>query len=458
MANPTVPYTIGTTAATRLTTQEMLLSGIDSQRLFGFDGVIKELCPDQAPYLTILNKLARVSVNDPDQKYTEYRASFITRPACWLGTAMTLTSAAAGTIFDDIVLYDGASSSSNTTVIKAGQIIQLVGQSSSADVVTQTASFYVKGTGTSGAGYWKLVLLTNAPGNIAVANSGATRSKFYVVSSAYGEGSAASIAKYEADITRWASTELMKERFTISEDAAKLFLPGQNDELAKQQMRALKRHKAGMERKFLYGGYRIGATAGDPYSAPVTATGTTSAGGAVYDADGNRISTTTSMLQAAKTCAAITGETRVFGLSSASTFKDIITNMENQFRWGSATKYAFVGAGMLTVLNNLLLDGTLSPLNRVNMQAGQDQYGINITKLMTPHGDLNLVLDRTMSQDGIYNRSMFVVDPANVELMVYRDTQLYELPTSADVKDYEFRSNIGLKVLLPETHGFWYYA
>ena len=440
---------------TRWTTQTALFDGIDSQRLFGFDGLIADLVTDQAPFITFMNKLSRKGVTDPDYKYTEYRAAWLTRPSVYLGTALTCTASAAGTVFENTQLYDASTTGGGETTtnvlayIKVGQVIQLVGQSSSADVPTQTASFMVKAPTTPGTGVYNLVLLTAAPGFNGVANSGATRSKIYVGADIYGEGSAAGTATYENDLIRWASCEITKERFTISETLKRLVAAGQMDEAMKQYKRALARLKAKLERKMLYLSGRIGVTTTDPYSAPQTTP--------LADAEGKPIRTSISMLQAAKD-ASNRGmlESRVFNFTASSTYTAMLANLQAQFKYGSGVKWGFVGDGMLSTIQALCAASTFMPQLRIQGSQMDEKFGLNVTKLTSPFGEINLVRDRTMTMDGFYTNTMFVVDPENIDMLVYRDVDIYDLPSTYDIEDKEFRTELGLCVKLPETHGFWY--
>lgn len=444
---------------TRLTTQAAMFDGIDSQRLFGFDGLIADLTPDQTPFVTFMNKLGRKSVNDPDYKYTEYRAAWLTRPSAWVlsqtgtvtGVDLTadLSAAAAGTVFPNVNIVTAKDGSTASTILSAGMVIQIVGQTSSADKPLETASFMVKAPTDAASGRYNLVLLTAKPGFNVITTSGATRSKLYVGGDIFGEGSEAGTSNYEADLIRWASCEITKERFTISETLKRLVLAGNMDEAMKQYKRALARLKAKLERKMLYLSSRIGVTATDPYSAPQTSQ--------LENAAGDKIRTSISMLQAAKD-AVNRGmlETRVFQIASSSTYNTILSNMQQQFKYGSGVKWGFVGDGMLTAIHTLIGASTYMGQLRINASVRDNAFGLDITKLTSPYGEINLVRDRTLTMDGGYTNTMFVVDPENIEMLMYRDVDLYDLPSTKDIEDKEFRVESGLCVKLPETHGFWY--
>jgi len=215
----------------------------------------------------------------------------------------------------------------------------------------------------------------------------------------------------------------------------------------KQYKRALTRLKAKLERKFLYASARVGSTVANPFSAPVTS---------VTNADNDVVRTSTSLLQSCKVSEALTGSKALVNLTSSSTLSDFLAGMQQQFKWGSSSKYAFVGDGFLSMINALVFASGFASQLKMNSSIKDEAFGIDINKLYTPYGELNLVRDRTMTQDGFYTNTMFVVDPANIDLLMYRDVDLYDLPSTKDIEDKEFRCEMGLCVKLPETHGFWY--
>jgi len=441
------------TTGTRVTTQTALFNGVSSQRLFGFDGLIAELAPDQSPFLTFLNRLSRKTINDPDYKYTEYRAAYLTRPSFYAAEAEAITALAAGTSFTLDITPTIAGTAANVTGLKVNDIIQLVVRSSSSETSTVANALVTALTDASSPSTFQTItctLLTDKPGFNTVAHTTAASATIgYVVGNAFGEGSEAATADYEADVIKWASAEISKERFTISETLRRLVQAGDIDEAMKQYKRALARLKAKVERKFLYASSRVGSTVTDPFSAPSSA---------VTNAAGDVVRTSTSLLQACKMSQTLTGSLATVNITSSSTLAALMAGMQQQFKYGSSTKYAFVGDGFLSMINALLFSDTFTKQLSMNASIKDEQFGININKLYTPYGELNLVRDKTMTQDGIYTNTMFVVDPENIDLLMYRDVDLYDLPSTKDIEDKEFRCEMGLCVKLPETHGFWYMA
>jgi hypothetical protein len=162
------------------------------------------------------------------------------------------------------------------------------------------------------------------------------------------------------------------------------------------------------------------------------------------------------MLQVCKSSAAITGETRVYNIASSSTYDTILTAMESQFKYGSETKWGFVGDGFLRTIQALCAATTFMGQLTISGNQYDDKFGLNVRKLTSTFGEIKLVRDRCLTHDGGYNKTMFVVDPANVSMLMYRDIELYDLPSTADIEDKEFRTEVGLQVKYPETHGFWY--
>jgi len=451
------------TAGQRVSTQSLLLDGIDSQRIFGYDGMIANLVKDQAPFITFINKLSRKGISDPDYKYNEYRGSWLTRPGVYLGTAIAMTSSAAGKLFTNVQLYDNAATGGGEQTANAaawvtpGKMIQLVSRSSGAEEINKTATFYVKAPTSAGAGKFNLVLLTASPGWAGVDTTGDARTAVYVIGDMFGEGGAAATAYYEGVIASWASAEISKMRFDISNTVKKLVAAGNFKEADFLYRISLEKLKAELERKMLYASSRFGGTGTNPYGYAAIGYDSDDGDPGLADANGKLIRTSISMKQAC-TDAVNRGmlETRVFKFNSSSTYSTILTNMMNQFKFGSAEKYGFIGDGALNALKTLVNATTYRGALNINATTWDQAFDLPVMKLETDFGTINLIRDRTLTQDSAYTNTMFVVDPANVDFLVYRDIELADLPTTDDAECKEFRTEVGLCVKLPETHGFWY--
>jgi hypothetical protein len=80
-------------------------------------------------------------------------------------------------------------------------------------------------------------------------------------------------------------------------------------------------------------------------------------------------------------------------------------------------RIAFCGNSVLAVLDQIaLLDGT------VNLSPGQTEFGMKITRLRTPFGDINLLRHPLMVENPVWTEDMVVLHPAAVEFRYLRRT------------------------------------
>lgn len=80
-------------------------------------------------------------------------------------------------------------------------------------------------------------------------------------------------------------------------------------------------------------------------------------------------------------------------------------------------RIAFCGNSVLAVLDQIaLLDGT------INLSPGQTEFGMKITRLRTPFGDVNLLRHPLMVENPVWTEDMIVLHPAAVEFRYLRRT------------------------------------
>jgi len=80
-------------------------------------------------------------------------------------------------------------------------------------------------------------------------------------------------------------------------------------------------------------------------------------------------------------------------------------------------RIAFCGNSVLAVLDQIaILDGT------INLSPGQTEFGMKITKLRTPFGDISLLRHPLMVESPLWTEDMIVLHPAAVEFRYLRRT------------------------------------
>lgn len=80
--------------------------------------------------------------------------------------------------------------------------------------------------------------------------------------------------------------------------------------------------------------------------------------------------------------------------------------------------YAFVNAGEKRIINNLLVT---NPNSRVIVEAGANEMGIIVDKVITDFGDLNLVLNRHMPTGQLLAVDLDLVEIAELRTAFYED-------------------------------------
>lgn len=140
------------------------------------------------------------------------------------------------------------------------------------------------------------------------------------------------------------------------------------------------------------------------------------------------------------------------------------TYLETIFKYGSSEKMAFVGNRALTAINQCIRRNS-----SYQTYANEKVFGMQVTKLVCPHGTLMLKTHPLFTQHagsaagaaqtyyGL-NSSMVVLDQANLKYRYMKgDDTRYEAKLQDNGIDGEksgFITECGLEVQLPETH-FW---
>jgi hypothetical protein len=426
-------------------TRAQLWDGLNSQKKFFFGNKIYELAPDEHPFLTMLGRIPKISIDGPDKSYIEHRSATINAPVFhYTSGTLTFTAGTPGTAYTSIVLHRGTAAAAGAVVltgadIAVGDLIQFVNENDKSQFANMICTEVTTGTDVD------LTLLTNAPGWNPT--GGATNC--YKRGSIFGEGSAASTQTYELLDTKWMGTSIFKNMYEISGtlEATKDLVYG--SELETQMKMLLRRHMSDQDKAFLHASSRVSATAGDPFDAPATTlvNGVTTA---------QRVPSTISLYQACRSQSSSTyglGGTRLFtNTASTMTYGDLLDNLQEQFEFQSAsdTKVAFAGAGFLTSLNKLALRS-----GEYKLSAGETSFGLKCNILDSPHGQLQIIRHIGMRDE--WSNAMAVIDPANIALCDFRPTSWRGLPITTDARQVEYLTEAGLMVRLPETHGFWFF-
>lgn len=151
------------------------------------------------------------------------------------------------------------------------------------------------------------------------------------------------------------------------------------------------------------------------------------------------------------------------GLTSGNTWASygwgwLKERMEEVFRWGSEDKWCICGSGALLAIEKLA-----ETVGQIQMRPGENEFGMRITKLITPFGDISLRTHPDFNLDPIYRNCMVLMEPKNLRYMTIDDTHF--LPDtnfnrggvnaiSGKIEGWE--SDVGLQVLHPQTMGAFF--
>lgn len=430
------------TAGTRLTTQTQLIDAINSQRRFPVNDQLYELVSNESPFLNLLRKISKVSINGPEKQFYEHRSAFLNTQIGYFKANGTI--AADSDIGDSVTLDITTTSDGSTycgsTYLRAGDIVQVV----DADDKSLVCSVLLVSLSTN---TWTGYCLTQDPGFVP-----STADGVYLVGNAFGEDGAFTTGSYTKVQTRWFTSQIFKDMVSYSRTLEKSTDIAYGSEADRLLREAIQNHFVSIDRALLYGSGRqtlaaatSGATERDPFASPVNE---------MVDASSKYIRTSASFLQVMRATSNrdVSLETQLHEITmSGMTWSDLLDDFEVQFRYGSEVKEAICGRGVVSFFNRLAMTN-----HDYQLRVGENAYGIKIYKLITPHGEINLKPSRGMLEGG-YNYAMAVIDPANISVAEFDPTSWAGLPKTRDGKDIEILTDCGLWVRKPETHGWWWF-
>jgi hypothetical protein len=400
-----------------------------TRRKFNLGDKIAELTPSETPLLTMLTKMRRVKVNDPDIHYMEHRAHWLDNITYTVSAAadVTVSTASAGTSVSIALKV----TNTPATTIKAGHVLQFLdGGSTSGDSANLLVTSVSATSSTSTLVTGKLI--SHKPGWSMAADDKVLR-----IGSAFAEGSEKAAGYTDNIEQHWASCQIFKTLYGISRTLRKTKLYGGNEY---QRIRSdkLREHKIDIERALIFG-ERVSGTEGDPFAAP----------GSTGVLDGNTpLRFTHGAINAIVYGSENNGMgSREFNITKANySYADFIDDMEDIFEYGSQNKVAFCGMGVISFFNKMALNESQMMLN-----SKETKFGIKVTTLETGAGTLNLVWNPLLRGD--YKNYMIILDMANVELAVFDDTVLETNVQTPGVDGIEeqYLSDLGAIFKLPET-------
>lgn len=137
----------------------------------------------------------------------------------------------------------------------------------------------------------------------------------------------------------------------------------------------------------------------------------------------------------------------------------LMAQMEVWFRQGSSEKMFFAGSGALLTLGEIVRKNS-----QLTIQSGMKEYGMEVTKITTPFGQLTGVVHPLFSQmqggsNGgtpfySYNHAMAILDMDSIKY-VYFDDVTYQrdiTPVGLDGQKSGYIAEVSIEVSFPQTH------
>lgn len=414
-----------TFTADRFSSQQNLLNGIDSRRLFNADGKIHQLDARQAPILAMLfSKLPQVGVSDPDFQFYEERPYWTDKYKGYVDTFSDGGGSAVFTIGVGDVNTDGAVSGS-LGFLKVGQTFRIIDSDGTEMIceittVTNSTSIVAKRLSSS-------TLFTPAEGD-----------EIKFVGNAHVEGGLKTTNVSHITDVRWGSTQIFKNLISMSRTLMKTALKGGESEWDRQKAIALKVLWSDVERSLIFGERQ------NVFAAPATYNNTTP--------------TTRYTMGIRQACnwanTSGFGNTTVFNVDMASySYGDLIDDMEQAFYFGNDSKIAICGNGVISYFNKLALQES-----QLNINMRESEFGFKIYEIITAHGMIKLIKHPFLTGSDAYK--MFMLDMDNLGLEMFDNLTLEEKvqTNGKDSREDQWLIDVGLKVKLPETHSYWTFS
>jgi len=408
-----------------------------------------ELFSNVAPFITYTMKANfRTGLQDPVFKLFEHKAPW-ERQVLTTTTAATIAAAATGAAAQSGALTFSAASglgvSSGTTPYIDGSYLGLMfevwdstGKTKRGVVIldedTSSTTAKFKNLGTTA--------ITTVSGDL-----------FVCIGNAREEGVVSPEAWADELSVVWNQAQIFRTPIEITGSLAQASLKGANKELARLRADKMAEHKIQMEKAFLFGESPLGTN----LSGADTFTDLDKLVSTSGVSDSSKvIRTTVGLVRALELYGASSGAYQsVFNFASASaSYDELVDALEVVFQYVpiSGSKDSFIGAGALGFWSKRAMEKNSGWVINVNTD-NKNVAGQNVRTLVTPHGDINLILTHSMKYE--HKNQMVMVDKNNLEYVQYRPSEFranIKTDNAYDgVKD-EYFSDAGLGITNIKAH------
>lgn len=401
-----------------------------------------ELFKSETPFLWLAMKNRRSGFPDPVFKMFQYENTFMRRYIRNNGSSVTIAAASAGAAAEsDAVTIDGVTGFGSTTTIDASFVHKQFEVWDSTLTTNRGVVLLTDDTSTTTAKFKNL-------GTTAI--STVDNDYFILISNAQEDGSEAPDA-YSSELSVvYNQCQQFKTPVQLEGEILYAALRGDNNEFNRLVAEKMKEHKVEMEGSFLKGKAPLGTNLGgaDTFSYKDLLTG-----------DNDKVVRTTyGILPALEDYGSTSGQyqNKWDVVEAEYTYSDYVDMTEKMFQYypPNGELYAVSGPGAISFWSKLTY--ARSPKNNWTVQfspQSTDSFGVNIRKLETPHGVLNITKSDALKFE--YNKYMIVVDDRYVSYNEFRPTK-YQTNVKTDNaydgrKDLYF-SDAGLGLTHIKTH------
>lgn len=269
---------------------------------------------------------------------------------------------------------------------------------------------------------------------------------FILISNAQEDGSESPDAWSDELEVVWNQCQQFKTPIEIKGDLYYASLRGANNELARLRAQKMGQHKVDIEGALKRGSSLLGTNldSGDTFTDLDKLTGDNS----------GVVRTTMGYIPAVENYGATSGDyqSQFELVEGASTYADYVDFAEKIFQYGDEERYALAGPGALSYWSKLQYANDMGW--QVNISdAKKNSIGWMIKTLETPHGNLNMKLDRGLKFE--YNNHMLIPDDKRLSLYEYRPSKFQaniKTDNAYDGEKDQYFSQVGLGMTHIKTH------
>ena len=278
----------------------------------------------------------------------------------------------------------------------------------------------------------------------------------------FGEGTVAANPSHNELALRWNQTGIHKTSFQLTKTLMAAALRGESSEYDRLKKYKGQEHMIKKERDLLFSTSNIG----------IGESGDTFADGGLTDVNGNTVRSTYGAFKAVYDYGSSTttsDDQNIFAINEASyTYANWVDNTEKMFDENpEGVLPMFVGAGLLSFFNKLEGTGGAGVtakskwtvnFPRMNSEKAS-RLGFSIKEWESPHGIIQFVRTPVMTKDPFAYKAGLMIDPANIDHVVFRKPEYQQNITTDNAPDYQknqYFSDEGIAITNIYNHNIMY--